>query len=73
VNERLQVVVGQRIRSRRKELGMSLNKLAAQIGMSTYNAISRWESGKTLPSMDSIIHLLQALNWTPNEFFKDLK
>lgn len=46
--------LGDRIRKARKERGMTQSELAHALGISV-QAISQWESGKTLPTTDRLI------------------
>lgn len=52
--------VGQRIRDRRKVLGLSQRELALQLGIS-FQAVQRWERGETFPRKDSLSKLLEIL------------
>lgn len=51
---------GQRIRDRRKVLGISQRELAAQLGIS-FQAVQRWERGETFPRKDTFPRLLAIL------------
>ncbi|MGM0825670.1 MAG: LexA family protein [Pseudomonadota bacterium] len=53
--------IGDRIRERRKELGLNQPQLAKLIGRSK-GAVSQWESGQVKPDRDSLISLEGALN-----------
>lgn len=48
------------VRSVRKKLGLSQEKLAEKLGV-TRNTISRWESGKVSPTADNLIALNRLL------------
>lgn len=52
--------VGQRIRDRRKVLGLSQRELALRLGIS-FQAVQRWERGETFPRKDSLSKLLEIL------------
>lgn len=52
--------VGQRIRDRRKALGLSQRELALRLGIS-FQAVQRWERGETFPRKDSLSKLLEIL------------
>ena len=52
--------MGQRIRDRRKVLGLSQRVLALQIGIS-FQAVQRWERGETFPRKESLSKLLEIL------------
>lgn len=51
---------GELIRSQRIEKGLSIRKLAELTGLSS-GAISRWESGKRIPSIESFNKVMAAL------------
>lgn len=51
---------GELIRSQRVEKGLSIRKLAELTGLSS-GAISRWESGKRVPSIESFNKVMTAL------------
>lgn len=51
---------GQRIRDRRKVLGISQRELAARLGIS-FQAVQRWERGETFPRKDTLPRLLEIL------------
>ena len=51
---------GELIRSQRVEKGLSIRKLAELTGLSS-GAISRWESGKRIPSIESFNKVMAAL------------
>jgi len=51
---------GQRIRERRKEIGMDITELATAIGVSQ-PAVSQWEIGSTAPSRRKIARLAEIL------------
>ena len=52
--------IGKRIAARRKELGMTQEALAGKLSISP-QAVSRWETGWTLPDMDNLAPLAAAL------------
>lgn len=56
--------IGQRIRSRRKELRLTQISLGNRIGLSG-SAISQWEDNKTNPNGDSLISLSRELQCSP--------
>ena len=58
--------IGQGIAARRKQMGLSQEELAQQIGI-TRQAVSRWESGAALPSVDNMIELSRALQISVDE------
>lgn len=51
---------GELIRMQRLEKGLSIRKLAELTGLSS-GAISRWESGKRIPSIESFNKVMAAL------------
>lgn len=51
---------GELIRAQRLEKGLSIRKLAELTGLSS-GAISRWESGKRIPSIESFNKVMAAL------------
>ena len=52
---------GQRIRDRRKALGMDINDLAKKLGISQ-PAVSQWEIGLTAPGRQKLTRLAEVLN-----------
>lgn len=58
--------LGKNIRCHREQSGMSQDKLAEVVGMSTV-FISRIEQGKKSPSLDSLIKIANALSATSDE------
>ena len=59
-------LTGQLIARKRKELGLSQAELAARVHV-TDKAISRWETGRGMPAVDSLEPLAQALGLTVSE------
>lgn len=53
--------VGESIRDLRTARGLSIRELATEAGLSSA-AISRWESGKRIPSVESFNKVMAALN-----------
>jgi transcriptional regulator with XRE-family HTH domain len=62
--------LGKRIRSRRRELGMTQETLAETIGVST-SFVGHIERGSRKPSITTLVHLANALNTSANEFLRD--
>ena len=60
--------VGNRIRERRLELGLSQEKLGGKIG-SDQSVVSYWESGRTEPKVFTAILLAKALETTVEDLF----
>lgn len=61
--------IGQGISDRRKQLGLSQEELARKIGV-TRQAVSRWESGTALPSVDNMVELSRALEISVDELLQ---
>lgn len=61
--------IGAGIAQRRKQLGMSQEELARQLGV-TRQAVSKWESGAALPSVDNIVELAKALAISVDELLQ---
>ena len=63
-------VFGLRLRKYRKDKGLTIEKLAEQIGLSP-NYLGDVERGKKLPSMGTFIHLVNVLDISADELLKD--
>ena len=63
-------VFGLRLRKYRKTKGLTIEKLAEQIGLSP-NYLGDVERGKKLPSMVTFIHLVNVLDISADELLKD--
>ena len=61
--------IGAGLAQRRKQLGMSQEELAKQIGV-TRQAVSKWESGAALPSVDNIVELARVLEISVDELLQ---
>ena len=59
--------IGKRIHTRRAELGLTQDELAATSGV-TQSAISRIERGAAMPSLTTLLKLRMALGLTDDEF-----
>ena len=59
------ITLGNRIRLRRKELGLSQSKLAESLDISN-NHMSAIENGREKPSLDKFINLCDLLKTTPD-------
>lgn len=59
------IVMGQRMKSRRKELKITQSQLAEDIGISK-NYVSSIETGNETPSLDTFIRICNRLNVTPD-------
>lgn len=69
--DRLTAAVVSRLRLRREELGLSVNKLAEMAGM-THVAILKLESGERTPMLRTVLKLARALELRLSEVFEDL-
>ena len=54
------------LRAKRKEMGMSQKQLAFKIGFSE-KTVSKWESGKAMPSLEVFAQLCNILGWDSRE------
>ena len=61
--------IGKGIAQRRKQMGLSQEELAKQIGV-TRQAVSKWESGAALPSVDNIVELARVLDASVDELLQ---
>ena len=61
---------GQRVRERRKELGMSQGELAKKLGVSL-SAVSNYENGQNAMREEVLIKLFRALDIDPNYLYQD--
>lgn len=64
------MTIGDKIRMLRKKLGLSQEKLAKKLQINTRN-ISLYESGKTVPSADTIHKLASIFGVTTDFLLKD--
>lgn len=62
--------LGERIRTRRKELGITIEQLAEKIDIG-YNHLSNIERGKKTPSLETLIKIVNALDTTADIILKD--
>jgi transcriptional regulator with XRE-family HTH domain len=60
------------IKSIREKRGLSQFKLALRLKMNIADRISRWESGKSMPSIKNIIRLAEVLEVSPEEIYPEL-
>ena len=70
-DEQVSHVVGERVRSVRQALGLTIAQLAESASLSTA-MVSRLENGRTSPSLSSRNRLAQASNVTITSFFRGL-
>ncbi|MBN7811662.1 helix-turn-helix transcriptional regulator [Algoriphagus sp. H41] len=68
----LTVQIGNKIKSIRKEKGWRLGELAEKSGMSIA-MVSKIENGRIIPTLPSLIQLIQAFDLGVADFFSDLK
>lgn len=68
----LTVQIGNKLKAIRKENGWKLGELAVKSGMSMA-MISKIENGRIIPTLPSLIQLIQAFNLNISDFFSDLK
>lgn len=61
-------MIGKRIHTRRKELHIKQGELAERIDISN-NHLSSIETGKQKPSLETALHLCDALDVTPDYLF----
>lgn len=55
------VLIGKRISTKRKELKLTQNELAESLYV-THQAVSKWENGKSLPTIDILYELTKVLS-----------
>ena len=63
--------VGQRVRSRRLEIGMSQEKLAEILGV-TFQQVQKYEKGVNRIAVSRLFDIANALEMTPGRFFEGL-
>ncbi|WP_057940300.1 helix-turn-helix domain-containing protein [Algoriphagus resistens] len=68
----LTIQIGNKLKAIRKENGWKLGELAEKSGMSIA-MISKIENGRVIPTLPSLIQLIQTLNLNLSDFFSDLK
>ena len=61
---------GQRLRARRKELGISQGELAKALGVSL-SAVSNYETGHNAMREDVLLRLFSVLDVDPNYLYQD--
>ena len=67
-----QIKIGKFIASRRKEQGMTQAALAEKLGISD-KAVSKWETGKSMPDSGIMLDLCEILEITVNELLSGEK
>ena len=68
--ERFQRMVGQRVRSARKELGLTQEEVSAQLGFTARQTLSYIEEGRRKVTAEELVKCIQVLK-KPLEFFTD--
>ena len=71
-NMDIKKLIGQRIKVRRKQLGLTQEELAERLGV-TWSAVSKWEIGDRRPSDKLLQRLAEVLNVSPSYFFESEK
>lgn len=66
-------IIGNLVRTRRLELGMTMEELAKEAGYSSYTAISKIENGSRNVKMSKLPDLANALKVDMAYFFSDLE
>ncbi|HBF4280943.1 TPA: helix-turn-helix transcriptional regulator [Clostridioides difficile] len=62
--------LGERIRERRKELGITIEQLAERVGIG-YNHLSNIERGRKIPSLETFIKIVNELDTTSDIILKN--
>lgn len=63
--------VGQRVRSRRLEIGMSQERLAELLGV-TFQQVQKYEKGVNRIAVSRLFDIANALDMSPGKFFEGL-
>ena len=58
--------IGQKIKELRKKNGFTQEELAGSLGV-TFQSVSKWETGATMPDLGLIVPLAQILNVSTDE------
>lgn len=66
------MTISDRIRELRRTRGISQEELAAQIGVSR-QAVSKWESGQSVPDLDRVIALSDYFDVTTDYLLKGIQ
>lgn len=67
---KLNALIGQRIRTHRQALNLTLNQLAVKTGLSA-SRIGNWEQGTRTPTIESLIQLATHLQTTPGQLISE--
>ncbi len=70
-NPQIRIRIGERIKTRRLELGLSQVKLAALLGIDRI-LVLRYETGKITPRSENLPSLAEALQVPVNYFFDEV-
>lgn len=62
---------GEKLRYLRKQKSLTLQQLAAQLGLSSHGYLSELESGKKLPTVDLTLRLARLFNVTTDVLLRD--
>jgi transcriptional regulator with XRE-family HTH domain len=60
------LTLGQRMQARRRQLGLSMKRLAAEVGVCE-KTISNWERDECCFPVNKLITVCRVLHWTPNK------
>jgi len=66
----MQISIGERIRQEREKQGLSQRRLGIVLGLSD-KAISSYESGRTIPPLDTLLKISNELNKPVSYFLSD--
>jgi transcriptional regulator with XRE-family HTH domain len=72
MEEDILIQISNRIKDRRREKNITVQKLAARANVSK-GLISQIENSRTIPSLMVLIEIIRALEFDLNEFFKDMR
>lgn len=64
--KKIEPTLGRRLQARRRQLGMSMKKLAHEVGVCE-KTIHNWENDECVFPVDRLEPLCRALYWTPNQ------
>jgi transcriptional regulator with XRE-family HTH domain len=62
---------GEKVRTLRKQRGLSLRKLASELGLSTHSHLDRIESGQSKPSADLILKIADFFEVSIDDLMRD--
>ena len=66
------MILGDKITNLRKKAGWSQEELAHQLGVSR-QAVSKWESGQSLPDLEKVALLCQCLDTTADYLIRGVE